>query len=516
MTILAFSMVALALAGTGTATNVKPEVAALPQPRKIAQKASDGGKPTRKTSTRSRTSSGISFHEKVQHIVQQRCVPCHRTGGVGPFSLDGYDAVKARARMIGAVVDAGNMPPWFATEGGPWRNDMSLSGAEKRALKAWIDSGMPKGDPKLAPVPAVYEAGWSIGKPDAVFALPEPVTVKESGVMPYVNINVPTRFTEDKWVEKIEVIPGDRRAVHHVLVFARTAETANLNRRDRLANADTRDELGGFFGIYVPGNSALTYPNGMAKRIPKGAVLRFQIHYTPYGKESTDQTKIGFVFAKEPPKHEVRTASIANLRFAIPPGAANHRVDAEIRVPSDVQILSFLPHMLVRAKAARYELDSEGNRRTVLDVARYDFNWQLNYVLKEPLAVRAGDRIHFTAWYDNSEGNPANPDPSKTVRWGSQTFDEMHLGYVEYIVPGAKPGEDAAGLRRAPAGALGGAGGAAQMWAALQRLDRNNDGAVTETEAGLFWSRIRDADDDRDGKLTLVEIRRFFLRQRQP
>lgn len=451
-----------------------------------------------------------TFHAKIQHIVQRSCMPCHRPGGVAPFSLDGYEAVKSRAKMLEFVVDEGIMPPWFATKGsGPWRSDMSLPDADKAALKAWIAGGTPKGDPKDAPAPTSYVSGWTIGKPDAIFQLPEPVKIKESGVMPYANINVPTNFTEDKWVDKIEVVPGDKRAVHHVLVFVRSSANASQGRLQRVADADARDELSGFFGIYVPGNSALSYPKGLAKRIPKGAILRFQIHYTPYGTATKDQTKIGFVFAKEPPKSEVHTASIANLRFAIPPGDPNYQVDAQIRVPTDVQVLSFLPHMHVRAKAAKYELSTGGKTTALLDIPRYDFNWQLNYVLQSPLSVKAGDTLKFTAWYDNSDKNPANPDPTKTVRWGSQTFDEMHLGYIEYIIPGEKPGEGGGGIRRGP-GVGGGRGAGAQVEATFKRLDRNGDGLLTQEEAGVLWNRIQSADENGDGKLTLEEAKKAF------
>jgi thiol-disulfide isomerase/thioredoxin len=442
-----------------------------------------------------------TFHADIQPIIQKSCLPCHRSEGVAPFSLDGYEAVKSRAKMLDFVIEAGIMPPWFAEKGsGPWRNDMSLPEGDHEKLKAWIESGMPKGDPNRAPAPIKFESGWTIGRPDAVFSLPEPVKIEASGVMPYVNINVPTGFTEDKWVERIEVVPGDRRAVHHVLVFVRTPADAPDSEA-----GDLRAELSGFFGVYVPGNSSLIYPDGLAKRIPKGAILRFQIHYTPYGQASQDQTKIGLVFAENPPRSEVQTASLANLFFSIPPGAQSHPVEAQIRVPRDVQILSFLPHMHVRGSAARYELQNPQGSQVLLNVPRYDFNWQLNYVLAKPLDVRAGETIKFTAWYDNSDQNPANPDPSKTVRWGPQTFNEMHLGYVEYIVPGLAPGERAEPLRPGIA-AVRGAG----ILAAFRRLDRNGDGVVTQEEAGAFWKRIEAADGDRDGRLTLAEAQKHF------
>lgn len=443
-----------------------------------------------------------AYHGNIQHIVQKNCLSCHRDEGVAPFALDNYEAVKFRAKMIQFVLKDGIMPPWFAEKGsGPWKNDGSISDQDKKTIDAWVSAGMPKGDPASAPKPLQFSGGWSIGKPDAIFQLPNPVKINASGIMEYENINVPTNFTEDKWVEKIEVIPGDRRAVHHVLVFAR-----NPGSRGRGQVDETLDEISGFFGAYVPGNSALSYGEGRAKRIPKGSILRFQIHYTPFGEETTDQTKIGLVFAKTPVKNEVHTTSLANLMFSIPPGAPNHEVKAELKVPMDVQILSYLPHMHVRGKAANYELTRDGKKTTLLNVPKYDFNWQLNYILQNPLDIKKGDTITYRAWFDNSDKNPANPDPKKTVRWGSQTFDEMHLGYIEYIIPGEKPGEGSGGIRRGSG--LGGA--VSQIENIFSRLDRNGDGKLSQSEAGLFWNRIKEGDKDGDGLLSLDEVLDFL------
>lgn len=442
-----------------------------------------------------------TYHGDVERIVQKNCLSCHRKEGVAPFALDTYDAVKFRAKMMQFVLKEGIMPPWFAEKGsGPWKNDGSMSDQDKKTIDDWAAAGMPKGDPNSAPKPLQFSGGWSIGKPDVVFQLPNPVKIQASGVMEYENISVPTNFTEDKWVEKIEVIPGDRRAVHHVLVFARPPG-------GRGQVDETLDEISGFFGAYVPGNSALTYGNGLAKRIPKGSTLRFQIHYTPFGEETTDQTKIGLVFAKGPVKNEVHTTSAANLMFAIPPGAPNHEVKAEIRVPMDVQILSYLPHMHVRGKAANYELTRDGKKTTLLNVPRYDFNWQLNYILEKPLDVKKGDTITYRAWYDNSDKNPANPNPKRTVRWGSQTFDEMHLGYIEYIVPGETPGAQDGGIRRG----RGGVGGAiSQVETIFNRLDRDQDGKLSQSEAGVFWNRIKAGDTDNDGLVSLEEVLEYL------
>ena len=371
-----------------------------------------------------------SYYGRVEAIVQKNCLPCHREGGVAPFRLDSFAATKSRAPMIRAVVEAGLMPPWSAAKGsGRWRNDRTLDDGEHGALVAWASKGTPKGDPKLAKAPPHFEPGWTIGKPDAILSLPKPIAVAAEGTMPYQNVDVPTDFSEDRWVRRIEIVPGDRRVVHHVLVFVRKPGQRGF----------AGEGLGGFFAGYVPGNSAMVYADGIAKRLPKGATLRFQIHYTPNGTATTDRTKIGLVFAPKP-EHEVYTAGLANLRLSIPPNASNYEVKAEITSPVDAEILSFLPHMHLRGKAARYDMiRPDGTRSTLLDVPKYDFNWQTNYIAQTPIPVKRGDRIVYTAWYDNSAKNPANPDPSKTVGWGEQTFDEMHLGYIEFIIPGLQP-----------------------------------------------------------------------------
>lgn len=386
----------------------------------------------------------ITYHNRISRIVQTNCVECHRDGGVAPFALTTHADVTAHAGMIRQVIETGTMPPWFAAspETGAekklpslWANDRSLAFAEKMDLFAWVDGGKQKGDERDAPQPHSFAGGWLIGKPDAVFEFPQPVSIKATGTVPYQNIVLETNLDEDKWVQAIEVQPGDRSVVHHMTIYLQAAEKGNLSLADEVA-----DERNGFWAIYVPGNSTLIYPDGFAKRLPRGAKLRCQVHYTTNGTATTDLSRVGIVFAKQPPQHEVRVIGIGNPRMAIPPGVENHREEGSLRLPYDIQVLSFLPHMHLRAKACRYKVISpNGETRTLLDIPHYDFNWQLLYRYSQPQKLSRGDSIKFTAWYDNSANNPANPDPTQTVRWGKQTSDEMHLGYVEYFIHGLQP-----------------------------------------------------------------------------
>jgi Ca2+-binding EF-hand superfamily protein/peroxiredoxin len=472
----------------------------------------------------STAASEVTYHNQIARLVQRHCAECHREGGVGPFALDTYEDVVSHAPMIREVVNRGIMPPWFAAKEkddsiSPWINDRSLSSSEKHQLFAWLDNKAPEGDPKQSPAPRTFSDGWLIGDPDAVFEFAKPVKVKATGTMPYQNVVVETHLEKDHWVQAIEVRPGNRSVVHHVLVFIEGATEGDRPRDD------AADERSGYWGIYVPGNSTLVYPDGFAKRIPKGARLRFQMHYTPNGTPTEDSTRIGLVFAKEPPKHEVRVAGVVNAGFRIPPGADNHQVVGSIKsVPTDVQVLAFLPHMHLRGKAARFDLISGGETRTLLDIPRYDFNWQLLYRYAEPVNVKAGDTLRFTAWYDNSSGNPANPDPNKEVRWGPQTEDEMHLGYVEYIVPGSKPGDPnplspRGRAREAIRNVLGGSNSSVPNVgdALFQQLDVDGNGSISREEVKSKYENNPAAsttifdrlDADKNGQISPQELKKL-------
>ena len=373
----------------------------------------------------------VTYHRDVARILQQNCVSCHREDGIAPFALDDIDEVKDRAKVIRRVVGEGSMPPWFAAvdkdaDKNPWANDCSLSAKDKADLFAWIDSkDRPLGDAAEAPAKRRYPAEWSIGKPDLVVQLSKAHDIKADGFMPYATDIVETELKEDRWVSAYEIIPSERDVVHHVIV--RVHEKGSEVRK-----ADEGRE--GYWAIYVPGNGACVYPEGFARKIPAGAKVSFQIHYTPSGKAKKERLKMGLIFAKTPPTHEIRTAPLANTKLSIPPGAARHVETYSQRVPFDMPIMGFMPHMHTRGVAFKYEVTyADGKTETLLDIPRYDFNWQLRYDYKHPKLIPQGSTMKITAVFDNSTGNKANPDPTKHVRWGAQTVDEMMIGYIEYF-----------------------------------------------------------------------------------
>ncbi len=447
----------------------------------------------------------VTYHNRVSRILQRNCVECHRAGGLAPFALETAGQVAANKAMIQQVVKQERMPPWFARDGhGPvrWLNDRSLAAADRADLLAWLEAGLPEGDPTDAPLPLPVPGEWQIGKPDLVVKLPRAVAVKAEGTMPYQHLVVETGLTEDRWVEAFEVRPSRREVVHHVLVFV-------IDGNGRRGGQEP-NEQSGFFAAYVPGNSSQAYPVGFAKKLPKGARLLFQMHYTPNGQATEDQTQLALRFAKEPPQHVVETVGIANTRIRIPPRADSHAERATLRVPRDSVVLAFMPHMHLRGKAFRYEAKfTDGRIETLLDIPRYDFNWQLQYRLAEPLLVKAGTNLEVTGWFDNSERNPANPDPDRTVRWGPQTFDEMLLGYIEYYVPGKQVSTDstvaADGRSETRAAATGETGSAA--------ADKPRN--LGQRLADVFRvvavdARFEKADTDRNGRMSLDEARQAF------
>jgi len=386
----------------------------------------------------------ITYHNRVSRIVQANCANCHRPGAVGPFSLLTYDKLKRKKSMVQWVLEDGLMPPWFAAEGsGPWANDMSLSEVDKADFLAWIRAGAPEGDPDEAPIPRSWVAGWTIGEPDLVIDIPEAFTVPADGVVQYQYMDTQLDLPEDRWVKAVEIRPGAAQVVHHVLVFMQTAEVhaaLEKNPNDRDALSQTQGGIDGYFACNVPGQEGLLFPEGMGKLLPKDAWLRFQLHYTPNGVEAIDRTQIGFVFSDEPLRAEIQTNSAYEQGFTIPPHAFDYEVAGEMTFREDAQLLSLFPHTHLRGVRFLFELAyPDGRSENLLELPFYDFNWQLNYEFQSPKDVPAGTRLKATAWYDNTPENPANPNPDAAVSFGEQTFEEMMIGYVNWIPREQRP-----------------------------------------------------------------------------
>jgi mono/diheme cytochrome c family protein len=367
------------------------------------------------------SSEAVTYHDRVSRIIQENCVMCHRDGGIAPFSLESYEAVSTRAPMIAFMVSQGRMPPWFASpEYGRWANDRSLSEADRLDLLSWIEAGAPAGDPDDAPPPREFVEGWMLGEaPDTVIPLPEVQEVPADGVLDYRYLYVKTDFPEDRWIQKAELRPTGREVAHHSIVFQEGPDD---------------EERGPWIVAWAPGLPPSVFPAGTGKLLPAGGWLMFQMHYTTMGRPATDRTELALVFADETPRRRVRTLAVGTTDFEIPAGAENHEVVAELEFEDGGEIISLLPHMHYRGKAFRYELVHEDGREEVLlDVPAYDFNWQLSYVAAEPIVIRPGMVLRGRAWYDNSERNPANPDPGQSVAYGEQSFEEMMFGFFEWV-----------------------------------------------------------------------------------
>jgi len=343
-------------------------------------------------------------------------------------------------------VAEGSMPPWHAdAESGTFENERRLTADEKAVMTRWADAGAPEGDPKDLPAAPTFADGWSIGTPDAVFQMAEDYAVPASGTIQYQYFTIPTNFTETRWVQAIEVRPGNRALVHHVLVYyPAPASTDNALSRvlDTGLGGRGGAAVGGRGGLgnvrrliatYAPGTAPQVFRPGTAMRLPPGGTLMLQMHYTSNGTAGTDRSKVGMIFAKEPPTAEIEASQFINTLFTIPAGAADHRVDASVGFAQDAVLWGIFPHTHVRGKRWSYTLAlPDGTMKPLLSVPKYDFNWQTYYMFKEPLEIPKGSRILSSAWYDNSPANRSNPDPTKAVRWGDQTWEEMQYTGLLY------------------------------------------------------------------------------------
>ena len=397
--------------------------------------------------------SAPTFTKDVAPILYRNCASCHRRGEIGPMSLITYQDVRPWAKSIREKVASRQMPPWFADpQYGTFRNDRRLSEREIDTIVKWVNAGARQGNAADQPTLPEFSEGWQIGAPDVVIEMPTEYQISAEGTVDYQYFEVKTNFPDDKWIAAGEVRVDDREHVHHASVYIDDGEnrpspvevraivpegqTAPRPRQGSTAQGPRR--LGAVFVNYAVGEDAPVYAKGQAKRLKAGATLIFQMHYTTNGHPGKDRSKLGLVFAKAPPPHELRTGMIANAVFAIPPGDGNHPVEAEATFTDNVKVWTLHPHMHLRGKDMTYTaIFPDGRSEILLRVPRFDFGWQSDFWLAAPIELPKGSKIHVTAHFDNSRSNPNNPDPSATVRWGDQTWEEMMIGYFTYTAEGA-------------------------------------------------------------------------------
>jgi peroxiredoxin len=380
----------------------------------------------------SRAGVAVTYARHVAPILQKRCQECHRPGEIGPFSLISYEDAEKRTSRIREAILEERMPPWHADpRHGTFANDRRLTQEEHDTLLAWIDQGAEKGDDKDMPPALKFTQGWKIGEPDKVFSMTEEFKVPATGVLDYQRFIVDPGFKDDVWVQAAECRPGNRKVVHHILVYILPPGRQELYEADGTAST-----LVG----WAPGDMPATYARDIARLVPAGSKLVFEVHYTPDGTAQTDRSSVGICFAPGRPPQSVETNILANMQFIIPPKASNHAGQLTYTFPADALVLSFMPHMHLRGVSAKYELTRpDGTTETLLAVPDYDFGWQSVYRFAEPLKVARGSKLTWKGHWDNSADNPRNPDSTKAVHWGLQTWDEMQNGWMEVVWKTPKP-----------------------------------------------------------------------------
>jgi hypothetical protein len=381
----------------------------------------------------------VSYVNEIAPMLQTKCVGCHSPGNIAPFALSSYQKVKGRAEMIREVLVARRMPPWDADPRyGHFKNDRSLTLAQQKTLLRWIDEGAPRDDGPDPLAQTTTEAPrWPMGQPDYIVKLPAPEQIAATGVFDYRYVDVPSPTTNDVWLAAAVFRPDNRRVVHHLIVRAKYSKTPKR----------ARDDV--FLTGWAPGIDAQAYPEGTGKFLGKGATLNFELHYTASGKPETDQSELGLYVLKSPPKLPLQTRAAVNFDVLVPPHESEAPSYAIYGFKQESLLFDVAPHMHLRGSWFKFEaLYPSGERETLLSVPRYDFNWQTIYRLAEPKVIPAGTWIFCTGGFDNSAGNPSNPNPDKRIKWGDQSFDEMFIGFMD--VAKLPPGKDSASKDTAP------------------------------------------------------------------
>jgi hypothetical protein len=375
---------------------------------------------------RKRAHAKISYSQQIGPLLVDKCVACHQTGGVGPWAMTSYDMVKGFAPMIREVVRTQRMPPWHADPHyGVWQNTRALTDEQRKTLVHWIEAGAPRGtgsDPLLSVKPDTNE--WKHGKPDLIVEVPA-FDIPATGVIEYQYPRVKNPLGRDVWITAVEIHPGAKQAIHHIIA----QDPVVLNGQQRGGNG------GGNLGGFAPGMSPIVYPPETGVLFPKDADFVFQMHYTPNGQAVTDHSKVAFYFREvdNPPKYPLHLTALTDFRFEIPPGAKEYGTTVSRDITRDMLIYNFMPHSHLRGKSGTMSVVyPDGKQEILLNVPKYDFNWQTVYEYREPKKIPAGSKLVWNFNWDNSTQNPGNPDPGKTVHWGDQTFEEMGIGFVRF------------------------------------------------------------------------------------
>jgi peroxiredoxin len=452
-----------------------------------------------------KSASNVTFCDQVIRVLSEHCVDCHREGEIGPFALDDYDEVVGWADMCLEVIQQGRMPPWHANPvHGTFANARHMPDSDKQLLQDWVVAGTPYGDVNDLPPPKARVEGWQLPQsPHAVFQMSDqPFRVPAEGTVEYQYFVVDPGFEEDKWIRAVQVIPGNPAVVHHCIAFTRPPD-----------GADFRDI--GLLSAYVPGQRTAIRPDGYAQHVPAKSKIVFQMHYTPTGKPESDMTRIGLVFAEpEQVTHEVYALGGIEQEFEIPPHAVGHTVSGGINgLPADGLLLSVTPHMHLRGKSYRLMAATDGGSEVLLDVPHYDFNWQHRYELLSPRPLRTIRSLRFEATFDNSAGNPTNPDPNEHVTWGDQTWQEMAVTFIEVaepiragqIDPPADPPRD---LRQRHSEHEARMVREAEAFADryIARFDKNGDGSVALHELPNAVRKYGYLDHNRDNHVSRHEL----------
>lgn len=389
-----------------------------------------------------KTAGADTYTKNVAPILYQNCDSCHRAGQIAPFALTSYADARKRAQLIAAVTQSRLMPPWKAEPGfGHFTGERRLSDAQIKTIQDWAAAGAPEGNlTDLPPMPN-YPNGWALGQPDAVLQPDEAYTLAADGNDIYRCFVIPTSYTEDRWLSGLEVHPGNRQVVHHIIAYLDTSGTAR--KKDAADPGPGYTSFGGpgfspsgALGGWVPGNDPALLPAGVGIFLPKGADIVLQIHYHRDGKPETDLTRIGLYLSKAPVDKRLRMLPIVDPLLYIPPGDAHYMAAATTVIPEDITARDIMPHMhLLGHDMTMTAALPSGAVEPMVKVTDWDFNWQTKYTYQDPLKLPKGTKIRLTAHYDNTVDNPRNPNtPPKLVTWGEQTTDEMCIGFISYTV----------------------------------------------------------------------------------